>query len=152
MSIIGASVLEPNAALATSPVRSPCNAPQSIFCSKLSVGDKLTKESTGLGEKGFKPIDGDRVSVIDKNGAEEFRLELEGGVDYAFIAACGSECARVELTIMNEKQEQLATSVEKEAVVILNGAVASTGIYVVSVSAPGCAHIFCGVGLSVMRK
>lgn len=151
-SIVASSTLGAVAALATSPLGSPCSPQPSIVCSKSNVADKLAKENASLSEKGFRPTEGDRISVVDKDGAEEFRLELESGVDYAFIAACGSECAHVGLNIMSEKQEQLAASAEKEAVVILNGTVASTGTYIVNVSVPGCTHIFCGVGLSVMRK
>jgi hypothetical protein len=92
------------------------------------------------------------VSVIDKEDREEFRVELEAGIDYAFIAACGHDCSRVEIALFNEKQERLAVSTDKGAVVILNGSIPTSGTHTVSVSAPGCNHIFCGVGLTVMRK
>jgi hypothetical protein len=130
----------------------PCQVPSSIACAKASVGERLEKEIAHLADKGFKPTDGDRVSVIDKGDKEEFRLDLESGVDYAFIAACGHDCSQVEMVLLTDKQERLAISTEKLAVVILNGAVPATEAYVVTVSAPGCNHIFCGVGLTVMRK
>jgi hypothetical protein len=130
----------------------PCASKTTIACAKFLVGERLDKESAHLVEKGFKPTDGDRVSVIDKGDKEEFRLNLEAGVDYAFIAACAHDCSQVEMVLLTDNQERLAVSTEKLAVVILNGAVPVTEAYVVVVSAPGCNHIFCGVGLTVMRK
>jgi len=129
-----------------------CRLRTSIACAKASASDRLDKEAGHLAENGFKPTDGDRVSIVDKDGSEEFRIELETGIDYAFIAVCGYDCSQVEMGLLNEKQERLAVSTDKGAVVILNGSIPTSGTHTVTVSAPGCNYIFCGVGLTVMRK
>jgi hypothetical protein len=119
-----------------------CMVTTSIACAKFTAAGRLDKEARHLTEKGFLPTDGDRVSVVDKDGSEEFRIELEAGSNYAFIAACGHDCSRVEIALFNEKQERLAVSTETQAVVILNGSIPTSGTHTVSVSAPGCNHVF----------
>jgi hypothetical protein len=130
----------------------PCDAPGSIACAKFSVSDQLQKESAHLSGNEFKPYDSERISIIDKGGGEEFRVELDDGVEYAIIAACGKDCSHVEARLLNEKQETVAASPDKQATIILNGSVPAKGTYIVTVTAPGCNHMFCGVGLTIMRK
>ena len=130
----------------------PCNAPSTITCAKFSVAQRLEREASHLVGTAFKPTDGERVAVIDKGGSEEFRVDLEANVEYAIVAACGYDCGHVEVALLNEKQEQLATSTERQAVLILSGAMPAQGTYIITVSAPGCNHIFCGVGIAIMRR
>lgn len=129
-----------------------CASAVSITCAKHVVVERLVAEVRQLARSDFKPAHGDRVAVIDKEGGEEFRLDLEVGVDYAFVAACGNDCSEVGLVILTESQEKLASSTDAAPAVILSGTVSTTGTYIVTVTAPGCKHVFCGVGLSVVRK
>ena len=131
---------------------SPCELSATVSCAKFSVAQLLEKETAHLVSSGFRPTDGDRIAIIDKGGIEEFHVELEVGVDYAIIAACGHICGHVEVRMLNEQQDPIAASTEQQQVVILNGAPSARGTYVVTIAAPGCEHIFCGIGLAIVRK
>ena len=119
---------------------------------KIFHSDQLQRESAHLSGSEFKPYDAERISIIDRGGGEEFRVELDDGVEYAIIAACGKDCSHAEARLLNDKQESVAASSDKQATIILNGSVPAKGTYTVTVTAPGCNHIFCGVGLTIMRK
>jgi hypothetical protein len=129
-----------------------CDPTKPIACAKSVTAELLKKETPGLEEKKFSVTDPALISVVDKEDIEEFLTELEAGADYAIVAACGDKCTHVRLGLLNDQQQQIAVTDDKQQVVILNGSVPAKGLYSLTVSAPGCAHTFCGVGVLVMRK
>jgi hypothetical protein len=115
------------------------------------VEERLAQEAGYLKNQGYALEGQARTSSIQRSSSYQIRVELIAGVDYALVSACGADCEHVHMELSNASGP-LGDSPEKQAVVILNGAVPETGTYTVTLTAPGCQFSTCGVGLSITRK
>jgi PAN domain len=129
----------------------PCDGADSADCLRQLVDERLATEAAYLRGQGFSSSHRTRFARIVRGRSEPFRIDLTEGVEYALVAACAAECDHVRLVLSNATGP-FAESPEKQAVVILNGAVPETGDYTVALSAPGCQRDNCGVGFVIVRK
>jgi hypothetical protein len=117
-----------------------------------AIDGKLRGESEHLAASGFERIGGDTVAAARKDEPSVFPVELEGGVTYAVVAACGDGCGHVEIALFDPGQSLLTRSPETSDVVIVSGPAQQGGVHGIALSVPGCRKAACPAGFVLLRQ
>src|ERR1700686_5095729 len=92
----------------------------------------------------------DRVAA---HSSKSYGVHLISGVGNAIVAACGSDCGYVEITLYDYQGKSLGPpTAAKKDLVIMKGNPQYTGLYEVEIAVPDCRASECQVGLMVLLQ
>ena len=117
-----------------------------------ALEQKLQRETDSLAAARFERVGGGTVEAVKKSEPSVFPIELEGGVTYAVVAACGEGCGHVEIALFDPAQSLLHRSPETSDVVIMRGPVRESGVHGIVLSVPGCREAACPAGFVVLKQ
>jgi hypothetical protein len=117
-----------------------------------SVDTKLQRELQHLAAGGFARVGGESIERASKDEPSVVAVELESGVTYAVVAACGEGCDHVEIALFDPAQSLLTRSPEASDVVIVSGPAQQSGVHGIALSVPGCRAAACPAGFVLLRQ
>jgi hypothetical protein len=117
-----------------------------------ALEQRLQRESDSLAAGRFERVGDGTVAVVKRGEPSVFPIELDGGITYAVVAACGEGCGHVEIALFDPAQSQLYRSPEASDVVIMRGPARKSGVHGIVLSVPGCRAAACPVGFVLLRQ
>ncbi|UCF40673.1 MAG: M1 family metallopeptidase [Gemmatimonadota bacterium] len=118
----------------------------------LAVRNDLARQRADLLEQGYRP-DGRALSGSVSRGGSGFeRLTLEGGVEYAILAACDGECYDIDLVLADAADSTVAEDQRGDDVPVLTFTAPETGSYRLETVMFSCRMNACTWGGEVLRR
>lgn len=101
---------------------------------------------------GYAPVDDAVRGTLASGDEEEYELDLERGVHYAIIGFCDGGCTDLDLALVDEDGDAVASDYALDDYPVLEFDAAASGTYVLTVDMATCSREQCHYGVRVFRR
>jgi hypothetical protein len=118
---------------------------------RAAVERQLNGAAALLRENGFEMVDSN-FGAVEANTREQFDILLEAGYQYGFIAACDNDCDDIDIILVDDDGEQVASDLATDALPVVQYTPAASAEHRVIAHVVSCDLAPCRYGVGVFRK